>query len=90
MSKKEIKNYSEFWDFYVAEHSEPLTRLLHFVGTSLGLVLLVWVCGREIIFIFRCVLSSFMLLRGFRILQSRKINPPLLNILFGLLFPITK
>jgi hypothetical protein len=35
-------NYSEFWDFYVREHSVPLTRLLHFLGTSLGLILLVW------------------------------------------------
>lgn len=42
MSEKKIENYSEFWDFYVAEHSQPLTRLLHFIGTSLGIVLLVW------------------------------------------------
>jgi hypothetical protein len=38
-----IQTYSEFWDFYVQEHSKKLTRLLHFVGTSLGLVLLFWV-----------------------------------------------
>ena len=31
-------NYTEFWDFYVSEHSLPLTRLLHFIGTILGLV----------------------------------------------------
>ena len=37
-----ITKYSEFWDFYVREHSKPLTRLLHFFGTSLGLLLLVW------------------------------------------------
>ncbi|HMO81217.1 MAG TPA: DUF962 domain-containing protein [Pyrinomonadaceae bacterium] len=37
-----INNYSEFWDFYVREHSKPLTRLLHFIGTTLGLALLVW------------------------------------------------
>lgn len=37
-----IKTYSEFWDFYVREHSKPLTRILHFVGTSIGLALLVW------------------------------------------------
>lgn len=35
-----ITNYSEFWDFYVQEHSKPLTRLLHFIGTSLGIILL--------------------------------------------------
>lgn len=37
-----ITNYTEFWDFYVSEHSKPLTRELHFVGTSLGMVLLAW------------------------------------------------
>lgn len=42
MSGERIKTYREFWDFYVAEHSKPLTRLLHFIGTSLGIVLLVW------------------------------------------------
>ncbi|MGI9036633.1 MAG: Mpo1-like protein [Pyrinomonadaceae bacterium] len=40
--ERQIKNYTEFWDFYVAEHSQPLTRLLHFVGTLLSLILLVW------------------------------------------------
>jgi hypothetical protein len=37
-----IDNYSDFWDFYVQEHSKPLTRALHFAGTALGLALLVW------------------------------------------------
>lgn len=37
-----IKTYAEFWDFYVAEHSKPLTRLLHFAGTMLGIALLVY------------------------------------------------
>lgn len=37
-----LKTYSEFWDFYVLEHSQPLTCYLHFIGTSLGIVLLVW------------------------------------------------
>ena len=36
-----INKYSEFWDFYIQEHSKPLTRLLHFAGTTLGLILLV-------------------------------------------------
>ena len=38
-----ITKYDKFWDFYVQEHSKPLTRLLHFIGTTLGLILLVWV-----------------------------------------------
>lgn len=37
-----ITNYTEFWDFYVQEHSKPMTRLLHFIGTSLGIILLIW------------------------------------------------
>jgi hypothetical protein len=40
------QNYTEFWDFYVREHSKPLTRLLHFIGTSLGVLLLVFFVGR--------------------------------------------
>ena len=47
-----IKNYAEFWDFYVSEHSEPLTRYLHFTGTSLGILLLVWFIGRGIWYYF--------------------------------------
>ena len=43
MSEKRIETYAEFWDFYVLEHSEPLTRYLHFVGTTLGIVMLVWI-----------------------------------------------
>jgi len=39
-------NYTEFWDFYVHEHSLPLTRLLHLIGTSLGIALLVFFVAR--------------------------------------------
>lgn len=37
-----IKTYGEFWDFYVQEHSKPMTRILHLVGTTLGVALLVF------------------------------------------------
>ncbi|MGH9819779.1 MAG: Mpo1-like protein [Pyrinomonadaceae bacterium] len=40
------QNYTEFWDFYASEHSLPLTRLLHFVGTTLGIVLLIFFVAR--------------------------------------------
>jgi len=38
----EPQNFREFWDFYVAEHSHPTTRILHFIGTSLGVACLLW------------------------------------------------
>ncbi len=37
-----INSYNEFWDFYVQEHSKPLTRFLHLIGTTLGISLLVY------------------------------------------------
>lgn len=43
MSEKKIENYAEFWDFYVAEHSQPTTRYLHFIGTLLATVVLIWI-----------------------------------------------
>jgi hypothetical protein len=43
---RDPKNYAEFWDFYVSEHSKPLTRWLHFIGTSLGIVLALFFLAR--------------------------------------------
>ena len=37
-----IETYAEFWDFYVSEHSKPATQWLHFIGTALGAILLIW------------------------------------------------
>lgn len=41
-----IANYNTFWDFYIREHSKPLTRWLHFTGTTLGIILLIWFVAR--------------------------------------------
>lgn|SRR5512142_2352847 len=33
-----IESFSEFWPFYVREHSRPATRALHMAGSALGLL----------------------------------------------------
>ena len=30
-----LSSYEEFWPYYVSEHMQPITRRLHFVGTTL-------------------------------------------------------
>lgn len=34
MDEQRYKNMQEFWPFYVREHTRPVTRWLHFIGTS--------------------------------------------------------
>jgi len=33
---RRYQSFTEFWPFYVAEHSKPGTRWLHFAGTVVG------------------------------------------------------
>lgn len=37
----DLHSFGDFWPFYLREHSRPLTRHLHVLGTGLGLVLLI-------------------------------------------------
>jgi hypothetical protein len=34
------RSFSEFYPFYLAEHAHPVSRRLHFLGTSIALALL--------------------------------------------------
>ncbi len=69
-----IESYSEFWDFYVAEHSRPVTRVLHFAGTSLGIALLAYflATGRWYLFlVFPVVAYAFAWFAHFVIESNR-------------------
>ncbi len=33
MREGKIKNFEDFWPYYLGEHQHPLTRLIHFIGT---------------------------------------------------------
>lgn len=38
MARPRIQSFEEFWPFYLREHSKPLTRTLHFIGSTIGLL----------------------------------------------------
>lgn len=38
---KPIENYTEFYQFYLNEHKNPINRLLHVIGTTIVLALVI-------------------------------------------------
>jgi len=39
--EKKYQSFKEFYPFYLSEHQHPVSRLLHFIGTSLVFVILI-------------------------------------------------
>jgi len=42
MTEQRYQSFAAFWPFYVAEHSRPATRVLHFIGTTIGVALVIY------------------------------------------------
>jgi hypothetical protein len=42
MTERRYKSFAEFWPFYVNEHSRPGTRVLHLIGTSTGILVVIY------------------------------------------------
>jgi hypothetical protein len=36
-----FQSFNEFWPYYLAEHAQPMTRLLHILGTALAMAFVV-------------------------------------------------
>ena len=53
MTEKKYKTFWEFYPYYLTEHSLPVNRTLHFIGTGLviGLLIAGIVTGRGLFFI---------------------------------------
>lgn len=42
MSEETFNSFAEFWPHYLGEHSKPATRLLHLLGTTVGIACIVY------------------------------------------------
>lgn len=42
-----MKTFAEFWPFYLQEHSHPLNRRLHFIGTFLVHVIFIYALATQ-------------------------------------------
>ena len=41
MAERQFKSFSEFWPYYLSEHSRSATRLLHYIGSLTGIAVIV-------------------------------------------------
>jgi hypothetical protein len=45
--QKRYQRFCDFYPFYLSEHANPISRRLHFAGTSLALALLIVACATQ-------------------------------------------
>lgn len=41
MTERRFTSFAEFWPHYLSEHSKPVTRVLHYLGTLIAIGLLI-------------------------------------------------
>lgn len=48
MSQERFSRFSDFYPYYLAEHSHPLCRAMHYIGSTgvLALLVIAWVSGQ--------------------------------------------
>ena len=75
MADRTITSFADFWPYYLREHAKPETRALHYVGTSLLVVIAIaaLVTGRWWLTALLPVAGYG--LRGARISSSRRTGP---------------
>lgn len=55
-----IKTYKEFWPFYLKEHSKKETRIMHYIGSTIGFGCLIMLAlTLEIKWLFFGLLSGY-------------------------------
>ena len=55
-----FKSFSEFWPFYLGEHSVPQCRLQHFFGTTVALTLMVvWLINGGVAWLASAVIVGY-------------------------------
>jgi len=47
MTQKRYETFKEFYPFYLSEHSNKVRRLMHFIGTTLVLAILIYGVATE-------------------------------------------
>ena len=41
MTNRQLNSFSDFWPYYLGEHTQPATRVLHCLGTLVALSLVI-------------------------------------------------
>ena len=60
MEEKKYKSFSEFYPYYIEEHDNKHTKLMHFIGTSLSIYFLIkFLLSFNLLFILYALLSGY-------------------------------